>query len=88
MATLDPAALAGFGHLPETFVVSELLKQATWLDGIAGHGHWRTHDGDEVDILFDATGPRFLAGIALCTGERSYTFDDRLRVLPIDRLWA
>ena len=118
MATLDPAALTEFGHLLETFVVSELLKQATWLDGIAGHGHWRTHDGDEVDIVFerddgavvafeikagsrvpgealiplrklrDASGRRFLAGIALCTGERSYTFDDRLHVMPIDRLWA
>lgn len=118
MATLEPAALTEFGHLLETFVVLELLKQASWLDGIVGHGHWRTHDGDEVDLVFerddgailafevkagtrvpgdalrplrklrDATGPRFLAGIALCTGERTYTFDDRIHVMPVDRLWA
>ena len=118
LATLEPGALTEFGHLLETFVVSELLKQATWIDGIAGFGHWRTHDGDEVDLVFErddgavlafeikagsrvpgeslrplrkireATGRRFLAGIALSTGERCYTFDDRLHVMPIDRLWA
>lgn len=42
-----------FGHLLETFVVGELLKQATWIDGIAGVGHWRTHDGDEVDLVIE-----------------------------------
>lgn len=118
LATLDPSALSEFGHLLETFVVSELLKQASWLDSVAGHGHWRTHDGDEVDLVFErddggivafevkagsrvpgeafrplrklreATGTRFLAGIALCTGMRTYTFDDRLHVMPIDRLWS
>lgn len=38
--------------------------------------------------LRDAFGARFTAGIMLTTGSRSYTFDDRLHVLPIDRLWA
>lgn len=118
MANLDPATLTEFGHLLETFVVSELLKQATWLDGIAGHGHWRTHDGDEIDLvverddgsilafevkagsrvpgealrplrkLRDATGSKFHAGIALSTGERAYTYEDRIHVMPIDRLWT
>ncbi|MBI1845087.1 MAG: ATP-binding protein, partial [Actinobacteria bacterium] len=116
MATLEPAALTEFGHLLETFVVGELLKQATWIDGIPAHGHWRTHDGDEVDLVFErddgavlafeiktgsrvpgeslrslrklreATGSRFLAGMALCTGDRTYTFEDRIHVMPIDRL--
>lgn len=118
MATLEPSALSEFGHLLETFVVGELLKQASWIDGIAGHGHWRTHDHDEVDLVFErddgavlafeikaggrvpgdalrplrklreATGAQFLAGIALYTGERSYTFEDRLHVIPIDRVWS
>jgi hypothetical protein len=47
------AARAEFGHLFETFVVGELLKQASWLDGVAGWGHWRTHDGDEVDLVVE-----------------------------------
>lgn len=118
LGALDPTSLAQFGHLLETFVVGELLKQASWLDGIAGSGHWRTHDGDEVDLVIerddgavvafevktgtrvpgpdmrhlrklrDAVGGQFLAGIAMYTGERSYTVDDRLHVMPVDRIWA
>ena len=53
LARLDPASLTEFGHILETFVVVELLKQASWLDGIAGFGHWRTHDGDEVDLVVE-----------------------------------
>jgi hypothetical protein len=37
--------------------------------------------------LRDALGDRFVAGVAFSTGERSYTYDDRLHVLPVDRLW-
>lgn len=37
--------------------------------------------------LRDALGGRFRAGIALSTGPRSYTYEDRLHVLPVDRLW-
>jgi predicted AAA+ superfamily ATPase len=118
LARLDPTSLTEFGHLLETFVVSELLKQCSWLNGIAGSGHWRTHDGDEVDLVIerddgavvafevkasgrvsadamrplrklrDAVGDRFVAGVAMYTGSRSYAADDRLFVLPIDRIWT
>ena len=37
--------------------------------------------------LRDALGDRFVAGVAFSTGRRSYTFEDRLHVLPLDRLW-
>jgi predicted AAA+ superfamily ATPase len=37
--------------------------------------------------LRDALGPRFRAGVVLTTGQRTYTQDDRLHVMPIDRLW-
>lgn len=37
--------------------------------------------------LRDALGPRFRAGVVLTTGRRSYTYSDRLHVMPIDRLW-
>lgn len=53
LARAQAAARAEFGHLFETFVVGELLKQASWLDGVAGWGHWRTHDGDEVDLIVE-----------------------------------
>ncbi len=44
LARRNPAALAEFGHLFETFVVGELLKQASWRDDVRELGHWRTHD--------------------------------------------
>ena len=117
LATLDATALTEFGNLLETFVIGELRKQISWLDEPVTTGHWRTHDGDEVDFvaefddgrvlafevkanervpgsdlkglrkLRDALGERFIAGVALSTGARSYTYEDRLHVMPIDRLW-
>lgn len=117
LARPDAAALQQFGHLLETFVVGEVRKQVSWMDDIAGIGHWRTRDGSEVDlvvergdgsviglevkagsrvnrkdlsglrILREALGDAFVAGAALYTGSRSYVADDRIYVLPIDRLW-
>lgn len=114
----DPRTQTAFGHLLETFGVWELRKQLSWLDDIAGVGHWRTHDGDEADLvaelydgsvvafeiqasgsvpgkkfsglrqLRDSLGDRFLGGAVLYLGRRSYTYDDRLHVLPLDRLWT
>jgi uncharacterized protein len=118
LATLDPTVQTELGHLVETFTVGELLKQASWTDDVAGVGHWRTHDADEVDFvvelesggvvgfeiktgnrvpgdqfkalkkLRDAVGANFLGGYVLYFGERSYTFEDRLHVVPLDRLWT
>lgn len=118
LARPDATALAQFGHLLETFVVGEVRKQVSWMDGIAGLGHWRTHDGAEVDLVIerddgavvgieikagtrvaskdlgglrvirDALGDAFVAGAVLHTGARSYTAEDRIHVLPIDKLWT
>ncbi|RRD05187.1 ATP-binding protein [Arachnia propionica] len=115
---VDPAALTDFGHLLETFVVGEVRKQASWLGEPVALGHWRTSDGDEVDLVIerddgrvlalevkaserapgpefrgmaklrDLLGERFLGGIMMTTGKRSYTYQDRLHVLPVDRLWT
>ncbi len=118
LASLDPAALADFGHLLETFVVGEIRKQASWLSEPVTLGHWRTSAGVEVDLVIESDdgsvvalevtanerargadfrgleqlredlGTRFTAGVVLTTGRRSYTYDDRLHVMPIDRLWT
>lgn len=118
LAGPDPAARVEFGHLFETFVVGELLKQASWTDDIASVGHWRTHDRQEADLVVervdgsvvalevkaaarvegrDASGLRalretlgdgFLAGFVVCTGEMSYRLDDRIYVVPADRIWS
>ena len=34
LAQREPVALTEFGHLLETFVVGELRKQASWLEGV------------------------------------------------------
>ena len=118
LARRDAPSLSQFGHLLETFVVGELVRQASWLGEIAAYGHWRTYDGDEIDLVLerddggilafevkaagqvagrdmrhlrklrDALGERFLAGVALYTGTRAYNFEDRLHVMPIDRIWT
>jgi len=36
--------------------------------------------------LRDKVGDAFIAGVALYLGEWSYTFDDRLHVMPVGRL--
>jgi predicted AAA+ superfamily ATPase len=46
-------ALTELGHLLETFVVGEICKQLDWLDSPVQRGHWRTHDGDEVDLIVE-----------------------------------
>jgi hypothetical protein len=33
-------------------------------------------------------GKHFAGGVVLNTGTRSYTADDRIHILPMDRLWA
>ena len=38
--------------------------------------------------LRDLLGERFIGGIMLTTGSGSYTYEDRLHVMPIDRLWT
>jgi uncharacterized protein len=37
--------------------------------------------------LREALGNRFLAGVAFSMGSRSFTLEDRVHVLPLDRLW-
>lgn len=49
----NATALQQFGHLLETFVVAEVRKQVSWMDGVAVVGHWRTRDGVEVDLVVE-----------------------------------
>jgi len=53
LARPDATALQQFGHLLETFVVGEIRKQLSWMDGIVSTGHWRTRDGAEVDLVVE-----------------------------------
>ncbi len=53
LARRDPSSLSQLGHLLETFVVGELIRDASLLDEVIGWGHWRTHDGQEVDLIVE-----------------------------------
>ena len=82
LAGLDPAALQQFGHLLETFVVGEVLKQASWMEYRPHVGHWRTHDGAGVGIVVEDGRDGSVVGIEVKTGSRIHTKDRRgLRTL-------
>ena len=53
-----------FGTLLETFVFSEVLKQASWLDESCAVYHYRDKDQDEVDLVIEA-GDGTLVGIEI-----------------------
>lgn len=57
----DPSALTEFGHLLESFVVQEVLRQVTWLDDVVTAGHWRTRDSDEVDLVLERSDGAMVA---------------------------
>lgn len=61
LGAANAAALTEFGHLLETFVVGEVCKQLGWLDEPVAVGHWRTHDGDEVDLVIERGDGRVVA---------------------------
>ncbi len=49
----DSSSPSQFGHLLETFVAGELIRQASWQQEITACGHWRTSDGDEIDLVLE-----------------------------------
>jgi predicted AAA+ superfamily ATPase len=53
LAALDPTSQTQLGHLVETFVIGELLKAAVLIDGVGPVGHWRTREGDDVDLVIE-----------------------------------
>lgn len=61
LAAASASALTEFGHLLETFVVGEICKQLDWMDESVTRGHWRTHDGDEVDLVVERDDGRVVA---------------------------
>lgn len=106
-----------FGNITETFVVNELLRQATWYDDDLDFYHYRDKDKYEVDLIIqnskdemigievklaasvkesDFRGlkrfasqnqEKLVGGYILYDGERSLSFGDRMRAVPIRSLW-
>lgn len=81
LAARSPAALTELGHLLETFVVGELCKQLDWLDDPVSRGHWRTHDGDEIDLVLER-GDGLVTAMEVKAGSRVRPED----LAPMSRL--
>lgn len=77
LAGLDPASLQQFGHLLETFVVGEVLKQASWMPYRPHVGHWRTHDGAEVDLIVEDGNDGSVLGVEVKASGRVHPQDGR-----------
>lgn len=69
-----PAAVSELGHLAESFAVGEVHKQLTFIDEIIHPGHWRTHDGVEVDLVLERHD-RTVAAIEVKMSSRVRTQD-------------
>jgi len=61
LAARSAQAQTEFGHLLETFVAGEMLKQIGWVEGVGEFGHWRTRDGDEVDLVIERDDGKVVA---------------------------
>ena len=58
-----------------------------WTDRRVSTASRRGGDLKGLRKLRDALGDRWITGVALSTSLRSRTFEDRLHVMPLDRLW-
>jgi predicted AAA+ superfamily ATPase len=76
LVAVQPQAMTELGHLLETFCVGEILKQLSWMEAPVRTGHWRTHDGDEVDLVLERDDEA-IAGIEVKVGERVRSSDFR-----------
>lgn len=76
LSAAQPQAMTELGHLLETFCVGEVLKQVAWTQTPAQPGHWRTHDGDEVDLVLERDDGA-VAAIEVKAGERAREADFR-----------
>lgn len=85
LARRSPVALTASGHLFESFVVNELLAQLGWRrDGVRA-GHYRTHDGHEVDLILQIPGG-YIVAVEIKAGERTAAADTASLARLRDRL--
>jgi predicted AAA+ superfamily ATPase len=54
----DPTGASRFGHLLETFVVTEVCKQIGWAEHMVEAARFRTSDGVEVDLVLETPDGR------------------------------
>ncbi|MFT4166006.1 MAG: ATP-binding protein [Microlunatus sp.] len=84
--------IAGFGHWRtrddlEVDLVLETEDGGVIAFEVKAQARVTGNDFAGLRKLRDLLKDTFIAGVALYTGARSYTYEDRLHVMPIDRLW-
>ena len=78
----EPLFLQQYGHLLETFVLGEVRKMLSWMDGPSVIGYWRNRRGDEVDLVVERPDDDAVIGIEVKAGSRVTADDWRgLRIL-------
>jgi uncharacterized protein len=91
LANRDATSLTELGHLLETFVVNELLRHVSWLEATFTVGHWRTHDGDEIDLILERDDGKIVAVEVKATtrvGDEAYGALRKLRAAVGERFFA
>ncbi len=66
----EPLFLKQYGHLLETFVLGEIRKMLSWMDGPSTIGYWRNRRGNEVDIVVERPDDDAVIGIEVKSGAR------------------
>ena len=78
----EPLFLQQYGHLLETFVLGEVRKMLSWMDGPSNVGYWRNRRGDEVDLVVERPDDDAVIGLEVKAGSRVRTDDWKgLRIL-------
>ena len=70
MRSGEPTFLNQYGHLLETFVLGEIRKMLSWMDGPSTIGYWRNRRGDEVDLVVERPDDGAVIGIEVKAGAR------------------
>ena len=82
----EPLFRSRYGHLLETFVVGEVRKMITWMDGPYGLGHWRDRKGSEVDLVVERLEDEAVVGFEVKAASRVRPDDWKGLRLLRDRL--
>lgn len=82
----EPLFRSRYGHLLETFVVGEVRKMITWMDGPYGLGHWRDRKGSEVDLVVERLEDEAVVGLEVKAASRVRPDDWKGLRLLRDRL--
>ena len=66
----DPLFETSFGHLLESFVVSEVRKAVSWLDEPFKIGYWRNRARVEVDLVIESLNDGTVIGLEVKSSSR------------------